>query len=483
MASFTPGDAAWGVDSSVEHWVLAGAEGHSSPLCALRTVWPSAAPGALEFLPASSGVVVSIAALSTLSLRDLNALRSAWESASVERAAEHAALQNVDDVRTLALSRLHPRSADYVSAAAEDFATHRANVSAWNRWSLRPRVLVDVSEEALDLSTTILGQHVAFPIGISPTSLHKLFHRDGEAATMRAAAAAGTVMTLSTSSTLTLEDVASAAPATAPRFFQLYVYRDRALSASLVQRAERAGYTAIVVTVDHPVLGNRESLARIGFRVPAHIALANTVAAESAESAKSAAGSASAPAAESAESDGAPLDPRNVSFAKYAGALYDQALTWECIAWLRSTTSLPIVVKGVMTAEDAECAVAAGVAAIWVSNHGGRQLDACCATAIALEEVARAVRRRCEVWIDGGVRRGRDVLRALALGASAVFVGRPALWGLAIDGQAGVERVLEMLRNELQVAMQLCGCPTLESIDRSLLYDNHAAPPSPMAKL
>ena len=479
MVIFLPGDAHWGEDSSVEHWVLSGAEGHASPLRALHTVWPSAAPSALEFLPASSGVVVRIAALGERSLRDLNSLRSAWESASVERAAEHAALQNVDDVRTLALSRLHPRSAVYVSAAAEDFATHRANVSAWNRWSLRPRVLVDVSEEALDLSTTILGQRVRFPIGISPTSLHKLFHRDGEAATMRAAAAAGTVMTLSTSSTLTLEEVASAVPATAPRFFQLYVYRDRALSASLVRRAERAGYTAIVVTVDHPVLGNRESLARIGFRVPAHLTLANTVAAAPA----SAPASAPAPAAPAPQSGDAPLDPRNDSFAKYAGALYDQTLTWECIAWLRSTTSLPIVVKGVMTAEDAECAVAAGVAAVWVSNHGGRQLDACCATAIALEEVARAVRRRCEVWVDGGVRRGRDVLRALALGASAVFVGRPALWGLALDGQAGVERVLEMLRNELQVAMQLSGCPTLASIDRALLYDHCAAPPSAMAKL
>lgn len=399
MDNFQPGNAHYGADSSVEHWVL-----RPATLRALRTAWPTVHAPSITLL--EDGVEIALASLPAASLRALNALRSVWEDSSATRRAEREALKNVDDVRALALRILHPLSADYVSAAAEDFATDRANASTWSRWSLRPRVLVDVSDAALDLSTTILGHRVAFPVGISPTSLHKLFHRDGEAATMRAAAAAGTIMTLSTSSTLTVEDVASAAP-DAQRFFQLYVYRDRAVTTSLVRRAEAAGYTALVVTVDHPVLGNRESLARIGFRVPAHLTLANTHVDVAPTASKDGAGpgaSSGSGSSDDQSDEAATLDPRTASFAKYAGSLYDQSLTWASIAWLKSITSLPVVVKGVMTAEDAEEAVKAGVAAVWVSNHGGRQLDACCATAIGLEEVARAVRRRCEVWVDGGVR-------------------------------------------------------------------------------
>jgi isopentenyl diphosphate isomerase/L-lactate dehydrogenase-like FMN-dependent dehydrogenase len=252
-------------------------------------------------------------------------------------------------------------------------------------------------------------------------------------------------MIVSTVATCSLEEVAAAA--TGPLWFQLYVYRDRAVSESLVRRAEAAGYRALVLTVDLPVLGRREADERNGFGLPPHLSQANFTG----------------------RTEPRPTDSGVSALAENVRAEFDASLTWEALGWLRSVTRLPIVVKGIVTAEDALLAVEHGAAAVAVSNHGGRQLDTAVATIEALPEVVEAVAGRCEVYVDGGIRRGTDVLKALALGARAVFVGRPTLWGLAVAGEDGVQHVLSLLRCELEVDMALAGCPTLASIDRSLV--------------
>src|SRR5262249_53911987 len=242
------------------------------------------------------------------------------------------------------------------------------------------------------------------------------------------------------------EEVAQVA--VGPLWFQLYVYKDRAVSEALVRRAEAAGYRALVLTVDVPRLGSRERDIRNGFGLPPHLVMANFT-----------------------EQYGGIYDrePGTSSLAAHIASLFDTSLTWEALAWLRGVSSLPILVKGILTAADAGLAVAHGAAGVIVSNHGGRQLDGVPAAIEALPEVAEAVGGRCEVYLDGGVRRGTDVLKALGLGARAVLVGRPVLWGLAVDGTAGALRVLELLRAELDLAMALSGRPTLASVDRSLV--------------
>jgi isopentenyl diphosphate isomerase/L-lactate dehydrogenase-like FMN-dependent dehydrogenase len=306
-------------------------------------------------------------------------------------------------------------------------------------------VLVDVAD--VDLSTTILGVPVSMPILVAPTAYHCLACEDGECATAQGVGAAQTLMTVSTLATRSLEEVAQAA--SGPLWFQLYVYRDRAVSEALVRRAEAAGYRGLVLTVDAPVLGQRERDVRNGFALPPHLRMANFTDTTGDLAREHHAGAS--------------------ALAVHAAAMFDQSLTWDAVAWLRSLTALPIIVKGIVTAEDALLAVQHGVDGIVVSNHGGRQLDGAVATIEALPEVADAVAGQCTVLIDGGIRRGTDVLKALALGADAVLVGRPILWGLAVDGAAGVTRVLEMLRSELQRAMILAGQPNLASINRSLV--------------
>jgi isopentenyl diphosphate isomerase/L-lactate dehydrogenase-like FMN-dependent dehydrogenase len=252
-------------------------------------------------------------------------------------------------------------------------------------------------------------------------------------------------MAVSTLATTNLEEVAAAA--TGPLWFQLYVYKDRVVSESLVRRAEAAGYRALVLTVDTPLLGRREADERNGFGLPDHLRMANF----------------------SGRSEARPMEPGISALALHTLAEFDPSLTWEALDWMRSITRLPVVVKGILTQEDAALALAHGAAAIIVSNHGGRQLDTAVATIEALLEVVEAVAGRCEVYLDGGVRRGTDVLKALALGARAVFVGRPILWGLAVNGEEGVRHVLELLRRELALDMGIAGRPTLASIDRSLV--------------
>jgi 4-hydroxymandelate oxidase len=354
-------------------------------------------------------------------------------------------LINLHDYEAQALDTLDILTRDYYRSGSEDERTLHANRAAYDLVRLRPRALVDVS--ACDLSTTVLGTPVGMPILVAPTAYHCLAHPEGEVATVRGVGEAGTLMVVSTLATRSLEEVAAAA--TGPLWFQLYVYRDRRISEALVRRAEAAGYRALVLTVDTPRLGQRERDVRNGFGLPAHLHMANF----------------------SDNSDESThIQEQGLSaLAVHAMAMFDAGLTWEALDWLRSITRLPILVKGLMTGEDAELAVRHGAAGIIVSNHGGRQLDGALATLEALPEVVAAAGGACEVFVDGGARRGTDVLKALALGARAVLVGRPVLWGLAVNGQAGVTHALSILRDELERAMALSGRPTMASIDRSLV--------------
>jgi 4-hydroxymandelate oxidase len=344
---------------------------------------------------------------------------------------------NVAEFELAARERLDRSVYDYYAGGAEDEITVRANREAFQRLRLSYRVLRDVSR--VDLSTSLLGTPLSMPVILAPTALHRMAHEEGEKATARAAASAGALMTLSTVSSVPLEEVAAAAPSGA-RWFQLYCFDDPADTAALVERAHRAGYRALVLTVDAPILGRRERDVRNRFEVPAGLAAHP------------------------------PRVPRAASAQWPLSSLIGQpSLDWSAVSWLRSLSPLPLVLKGIVRADDAERGIAEGAAGIWVSNHGGRQLDTSIPTADALEAVVRAVAGRVPVIVDGGVRRGTDVVKALALGASAAAIGRPQLWGLAAAGQDGVARVLSTLREELALAMALCGCADLSRIDRSLV--------------
>jgi isopentenyl diphosphate isomerase/L-lactate dehydrogenase-like FMN-dependent dehydrogenase len=335
---------------------------------------------------------------------------------------------NVADYERIAAQRLDAGPLGYFAGGAADELTLRENVAAYRRWRLRPRVLVDVGETST--ATTVLGREVSMPILVAPIAVQALAHPDGEAGMARAAAAAGTIMNLSTVATARPAEVAAAAPG-GRRWFQLYCFRDRAVTDALVAEAVEAGFEAVVVTVDAPRAGKRERDLRTGFQIPAGIGVASVAAAAGA---------------------GARLGISEVF------DLVDPALTWADIERLASGSEVPVLVKGILRGDDAELAVDHGASGVVVSNHGGRQLDGSAATIEALPEVAEAVGGRCEVLVDGGVRRGTDVLIALALGATAVQVGRPALWGLAAGGEAGARRVLELLREELDLGLALLGC-------------------------
>jgi 4-hydroxymandelate oxidase len=359
------------------------------------------------------------------------------------RLAAAARCLNVADFEALARGRMKRAYYDYYAGGAEDERTLARNRAGFDRFVLLPRVLVDVGR--VDASTTVLGTPVSRPILLAPTAYHRLADPEGETATARGAAAVGTLMVASTLATRTLEEIAAAA--SGPRWFQLYVYRDRDLTERLIGRAERAGYRAIVLTVDTPLLGRRERDWRSGFRLPRGVTLANLTGAGERRLRWDAQG----------------------SMAAYASEQLDPSLTWEAVDWLKRATRLPVLLKGIMRPDDAARAVDAGVAGVWVSNHGGRQLDAEEATILALPDVVEAVRGRADVFVDGGFRRGTDVMKALALGARGVMIGRPYLWGLAAAGEAGVRRVLELLRDELALSMALAGVPDIPSIDRSLV--------------
>ncbi|HEV2660605.1 MAG TPA: alpha-hydroxy acid oxidase, partial [Ktedonobacteraceae bacterium] len=306
---------------------------------------------------------------------------------------------NVFEYEILAKERMNPIYWDFYASGSDDEVTLRANQADFARIRLRPRMLVDVAQ--CTTSTSVLGLPVQMPILVAPTSMHCLAHPEGECATALGAGRAGTLMIASSDATRSLEEIAQVANG------PLYIYHSLDVAAWMVQRAEAAGYQAIVLTVDFPAMGNRERSNRHAVPMPPPpLVEANFVG---------------------IEEEGQEWVP----------------VTWETVDWLRSITTLPLLVKGILTAEDARLSLEHGVSGIIVSNHGGRQLDGVVTSIQALPEIVEATAGRCEVYMDGGIRRGTDILKALALGARAVLVGRPVLWGLAVDGAGGVQQVLE----------------------------------------
>jgi len=373
----------------------------------------------------------------------------------VEKPAVNPATQplNLAEYHLFAKARLPAMVYGYYASGADDEQTLRDNEEAFRRLRFRPRVLIDVSR--VDITKQVMGIDLSFPLMVAPTAMQRMAHPEGELATARAVARIGTVMGLSSWATTSLEDVAAHVPGL-PKFFQLYVYKDRAITERLVRRAERAGFRAIALTVDTPQLGRREADIRNQFQLPPHLSLANFADMKDFAQVKGGAGAS--------------------GLASYVASLIDASLNWNDIAWLKSITRLPILLKGVVTAEDAQRALQYGADGIWISNHGARQLDGVTATIDCLEEVAQSVRGRIPVFIDSGVRRGTDVVKALALGADAVLIGRPIVWGLAVDGEEGVYRLLSLLKDEFKLAMQLCGCQKVSDIRRDLVVRDAFAP-------
>jgi isopentenyl diphosphate isomerase/L-lactate dehydrogenase-like FMN-dependent dehydrogenase len=330
---------------------------------------------------------------------------------------------NVWDYEQLAEQKLDANAHAYFAGGSGDEVTLRDNLSAFERRKLRPRVLVDVS--SVSTATSVLGTNVSLPILIAPLSLQRMAHPDGELATARAAAAAGTIMCLSTAATVRPAELAVVAPG-APHWFQVYVFADRSLTEELIAEAVESDFSALVLTVDTPYLGRRERDIRIDFTVPEHLTVSGDI----------------------------------------FGTHFNTGLSWHDLEWLAGY-GVPVVVKGILTAEDARLACEHGAAAVVVSNHGGRQLDGVSSSLDALEEVVEAVDGRAEVLLDGGVRRGTDALKALALGARGVLIGRAMLWGLAAAGEQGVSHVLQLLRNEVELGLALLGCASPAEVTRA----------------
>jgi isopentenyl diphosphate isomerase/L-lactate dehydrogenase-like FMN-dependent dehydrogenase len=344
---------------------------------------------------------------------------------------------NVADFKRLAAGKLDAGVLGYFAGGAGDELTLRDNAAAWSRWRLRPRVLVDVGEVTTEAE--VLGGPVSMPVLVAPVAYQRLVDPEGEIGMARAAAEVGTVMCLSTLATTLPRELAAAVPA-GRRWFQLYCFKDEAVTRALMDEAIDSGFEAIVVTVDAPRGGNRERDRRTGFKIPAGLGVPSVAAAMGVE--------------------------RAVTIEE-TFALMDPALDWTDLEDLASECSLPVLVKGLLTAEDAELAVEHGAAGVVVSNHGGRQLDRTLASGDALPEVVDAVDGRAAVLVDGGIRRGVDVAIALALGADAVLVGRAPLWGLAAAGAEGAARVLGLLRDELELALALCGCASPAGLTRA----------------
>eukprot|EP00126_Sphaerothecum_destruens_P005273 Sdes_comp18676_c0_seq1m8928 len=345
------------------------------------------------------------------------------------------------DLERAAEQHLTSNAFSYYVSGADGQQTLKENEKAFQRFRLLPRMLRGTP--SIQMETTILGTPINFPVGIAPTAMHQMAHSEGEIATVKAAESHNICMILSTLSTLSMEQVAHASPHSL-RWFQLYCYKDRNLTEGMVRRAERSGYQALVLTVDTPQLGRREADVRNNFSLPPHMKLGNFQGNEALSS-----------QLHLVCNDGdKSLDS---GLAVYIEKFFDRSLTWDCVQWLTSITSLPVVLKGILTPQDAQLAVHYGAKAIIVSNHGGRQLDGVPATIEVLPDIVRAVGNSCEVYLDGGIRRGTDVLKALALGARCVFVGRPVLWGLAYNGSEGVKLALQWLKQELRLAMELAG--------------------------
>ena len=348
---------------------------------------------------------------------------------------------NIYEYEAIAKEKMPLFEYDFVAGGATDEITLRRTRAAFDSIMLRPRMLVDV--ELRDLSTTVLGQRIGFPVMADPSGGHGRAHPEGELATAKAAGTMGTVMVLSSGSTYTMEEVAEVA--TGPIWFQQYLFQDRGLTTLMAQRAQEAGYSALCITLDSSIRAKRERNIRNNYTGQPSRNYAGIVDMEE------------------YRWDLSSDAPRGVN------DLINRSATWSELDWLAANTPLPLLVKGIMTGEDARLCAEHGVKALIVSNHGARQLDTTFATIEVLPEVVAAVDGQLEVYMDGGIRRGTDVLKALALGARAVLIGRPLFWGLATDGEAGVHAVLEMLRDELDLAMGMCGRSTIASIDIGLL--------------
>ncbi len=331
---------------------------------------------------------------------------------------------NIYEYEPLAKERLSKSQYDFIAGGATDEITLHRTRRMMDAIVLRPKVMEDVS--VIDTSTTVLGHEISFPVMPAPSGAHGRAHPDAELATVRAAGDAGTVMLLSSGSTFTMEEVAQAA--TGPVWFQQYFYTDRGMTVEMAHRAEESGYSAIALTLDIKTLSKRERNIRNEY-----------------------------------------VPPQTANYQWASNLVRDPAASWDYLDWFASQTSLPIVMKGIMTAEEAARCGQYGAKGLVVSNHGARQLDTTFATIEVLPEVVDAADGQVEVYLDGGIRRGADIVKALALGARAVLIGRPLFWGLAVDGQAGVRNVLQILRDEMEMTMKLCGRPTLASLDRSLL--------------
>ncbi|XP_063973722.1 uncharacterized protein LOC135160747 [Diachasmimorpha longicaudata] len=351
----------------------------------------------------------------------------------------------VQDFEESALKRLPISARDYYRSGAGDEVTLQWNRNAFRKYRIRPRVLRNVS--TIDISGKALGERISMPVGVAPTAMQRMAHPDGECATARAAQQSGTVFIQSTISTSSLEEVAAAAPG-AIKWFQLYVYTDRDVTINLIRRVERAGFKALVLTVDTPFFGTRRADVRNRFVLPRHLKLANFEGRLSRQINQSSGGS---------------------GLSEYVTDLFDDSLEWKDLQWLKSVTQLPIVLKGILTAEDAILAVENGASGVIVSNHGARQIDGTAATIEALPEIVKAIDGKIEVYLDGGVRTGTEVFKALALGAKMVFLGRPILWGLTHAGEEGAIAVLELMRKEIRESLALAGCRSLKEVTRDMV--------------
>lgn len=348
---------------------------------------------------------------------------------------------NIAEFEPLARERLPADTFDYVSGGAGDEVTLRENRAAFQRIKLRPRTLVDVAK--VSTSTKVLGHGLTMPVLLAPAAFQRMVHPDAEIATVRAAARAGVVMIASTFTSASMEEIAEAG---GTRWFQLYCSRDRGLTQSLIQRAKEAGYTALCITVDVPRVGRREKDIRNHAAVPGEAMPRNFK--------------------DRLNLSAVPHAQQGSAIEKFVSDYLVESLTWRDIDWICSITDLPVLIKGILTDEDARLAPDYGAAGVVVSNHGGRQLDGAPATIDVLEEVVEAVAGRAEVLLDSGVRRGTDVVKALALGARGVLIGRPYLWGLAADGEAGVATVLDLLKAELELALALLGCTSVREVTK-----------------
>ncbi|KAK6758721.1 hypothetical protein RB195_016130 [Necator americanus] len=355
-------------------------------------------------------------------------------------------LLTINDYHLEAVSRLEKMALDYYDGGSDDKMTLARNVDAFRSLLIRPRCLQDVSE--VNTSVEWYDDMNRFPIGIAPTAFHCMAEKNGELSTVRGASLSGSTMIVSSWSTTPIEKIAHEAINLGVNlWFQLYVYKDKSITASLLSRALASGCKAVVLTVDTPVFGRRLADARNGFTLPKGLTFANFATIQSSQM----------PSPSEGQS----------GFMQYVASQIDPSLNWEVLDWVISNSKVPVLVKGVMRGDDAEEAIRRGVRGIIVSNHGGRQLDSAPATIEALPEVVQSVNGRVPVFLDGGIRNGRDVFKAVALGASGVFIGRPVLWGLSVAGAEGVGNVIKLLQTEFMHTMQLAGCRSIREIHES----------------